>query len=77
MKLTSDHIDALNVTLNWFGGSINRLDLFVASVHVSLVRDLVDMGLMRKSMFGYEINNNGRTELNNRGITCFEDTRRY
>ena len=75
MKLSGDHLDALNVTLNWFGGSINRLDLFVSSIPLSIIRDLVELGLMRKRWIGWEITMAGREALKAACITKFSDTR--
>lgn len=72
-----DHLDALNVMLNWFGGSMNKLDASVASVDTSLLNDLVDIGLARKRHFGwsYQITHQGREALDAAGITRFSDTR--
>ena len=75
-KLPFAHLDALNVALRWFGGSINRLDCFVASIDVSVVRDLVELGLMRPRWIGWEITLAGRQALAEHNITSFWDTRR-
>jgi hypothetical protein len=77
MNLSREHLDALNVTLNWFGGSMNRLDASVASIDSSVMADLVDLGLVRKRHFGwnYQITYIGRQALQDAGITKFSNTR--
>lgn len=79
MSLSRGHLDALNVMLNWFGGSMNKLDASVASIGSSVLNDLVDLGLARKRHLGlgYQITHQGREALNGAGITRFSDTRRY
>lgn len=42
MKLTNSELDALNVMLHGFGGSINRVDAWISSVDVSIIKDLID-----------------------------------
>ena len=75
-ELNSSHKDALNTTAHWFGGSINSLDLFVASIDRSIIHDLVDMGLMRSRWVGWEITYKGRKVLSDLGYTSWRDTRR-
>ena len=76
MKLLTEEIDALNMTRNWFGGLINKLDLFVADIENSTMRDLQDMGLLRKKFFGWEITREGKQELKRRNINHYTDTRK-
>jgi hypothetical protein len=73
--MNGTYLDALNVTLHWFGGSINRMDIFVASIEGRVMRDLVDSGHLRKRFFGWEITSKGREALEEADIHCFEDTR--
>lgn len=73
------HLDALNVMLNWFGGSMNRSDAYVASVDSPILNDLVDLRLTRKGLLGWswQITLAGREALKEAGITKFSDTRKY
>ncbi len=75
MKLFDPEIDALNMTLNWFGGRVNRLDLFVASIDVSVIKDLEELSLLRKVFLGWEITRLGRQALIDRNIHYWVDTR--
>ena len=75
LELNPDHLDALNVTLNWFGGSINRLDLFVASIESCIMKDLKDMDLVRGGFFGWQITHLGRKALKENNINILHDTR--
>ena len=75
MKLDSEEIDALNMTENWFGGSIGPLDIFVASIRKSVMTDLVESKHLRKKWLGWEITRKGKEALDKRGITSYSDTR--
>lgn len=77
--ISRDYLDALNVMLNWFGGSMNRSDAFVASIDSSILSDLVDLGLARKRHLGWswQITFQGRQSLQDAGITKFSDTRQW
>lgn len=76
-EMYNDELDALNVTSRWFGGSINRLDIFVASIDASVMKDLVDQGLLRSKIFGWEITKLGRQTLEKFNINSLSDTRNY
>jgi ribosomal protein S19E (S16A) len=75
MKLSYEELDALNMTENWFGGSINRMDLFVADIRKSVMNDLTDEGFLRKKFIGWEITRKGRNTLRDKNITHYTDTR--
>ena len=77
MNLRHKHLDALNVMLRWFGGSMNKADAFVASIDSSILNDLVDLQLARKRHLGfsYQITLAGREALEDAGIHKFSDTR--
>lgn len=69
--------DALNVCLRWFGGKFNWMDLSVASISTSVVRDLTDEGYLRKRFIGWEITKKGKQALEDANIKSFSDTRSY
>lgn len=76
-ELTRLEKDALNVCLNWFGGKFNSMDIWVASINKSIIRDLQEDGYLRKCLIGWEITKRGREKLKESGITKFSDTRNW
>ncbi len=76
-KLTFSELDALNVCLRGFEGKFNSVDLSIASINSSVVRDLEDGGYLRKRWIGWEITRKGRDALTDADIYKFSDTRKF
>jgi hypothetical protein len=68
-ELPRQHQHAL-LAARYLGGTISRIgDLFVAGVEQAELRDLVDLGYMRKNWLSWELTLMGWQMIGNRRLT--------